>query len=335
MSLAEIAGVLNGELKSCGVSAEHDIPALRDRLFVSEVPALRTLAGSLDPGLCADPAGYSWDNEEELLVHLRLEQTWTLAAFEENVDRIASSVAGADAGYCLGMVTDTLMTYTPSWLEGPAGGYAAEILARCVFGAAGAEVLMVSPDASSTTVAPLSGDLDVIRLLSATAGLGAVFLDTERFEIVDGDGNTIIAISAVALRHAREAPENVNDLATIAAFRESLLARGATGEDVALRLAASHAVLIGALGLRGLAEGVDRARVHRTVVERAGYSATFARSNPIKNKVMRRYVERLGRARAASAAATRDDAGADHRAIEQLAALANWGRSHGGAALPL
>jgi hypothetical protein len=299
---------------------ELSVEDIHERLAASRAPALREFAAGLDSGVlaAAPPKG---DAAEEESAYERL---------EEASQRLLAAMAGVDAGYCLGIVGETLEVRTPAWMERGGAVYATELLARTLFGAAGAELREITADGSRAVVAPLRADaeLDPTRLLTAIAGLRAIVTETEWFSITDVDGTVLVEVSADTLRAAQDEPEPMRDLALVACFYDGLVARGETPEAAVLTLAATQLVATILPAIQAIGDAPWDAAEYRRLAARINYVNDFLRGKRVPTKPVRRLGERLARASASASMASHGDLPAATRLLQQLSRLGNWAMSH-------
>jgi hypothetical protein len=289
----------------------------------SLAPAQATFRAAVKPTLREPSAGFTWVmvDEEVHVLHEDSGQSWSIDDYASEIDRVLSAVAGTDAGCCLGILSENLVTP-----DEPVGRAGRSLLVQTLVGPAGATLVDMADDASEITVAPLSDGYDVQRLISATAGLVAAFPGTEHFTVRDERGSSIVEMTAATMRRAQEASYVLRDLAVVAACHESRVARGESAAMVTRHLAAVQTYVAATAALRAFAEPSLRTLAHIELAEQLGFISTYARRNG-----ERKLAERIGRARASSAIAARGDWAAHRRAVDQLTALASWALSAGAA----
>jgi hypothetical protein len=300
--------------------AELSVEEVHERLVASRAPALREFAAALDTGvLVARPVEIACPEEDPAYERL-----------EEASRRLLAAMAGVDAGYCLGIVAETLKIRTPGWMGRGEDGYATELLARTLFGAAGAELHEITPDGSHAVVAPLHAhaELDATRLLTAVAGLRAIVTETERFSVTDSDGHVLVEVTAEALWAAEVGPEAMRDLALVACFYDALVARGEASEAAVLTLAATQLVATILPAIQAIGEAPWDAAEYRRLAARIKYVNDFVRRGRVPTRPVRRLGERLARASASASMAAHGDLPAATRLLEQLSGLGNWAMTH-------
>jgi hypothetical protein len=293
---------------------------MHERFVTSRAPALREFAGALDAGALALVATET-GRDDDGSAYERL---------EEASRRLVAGMAGVDAGYCLGIVGETLEVRTPAWLESGESVYATELLARMLFGAGGADLCEITPDGSHAIVAPLVAHmaLDSTRLLTAVAGLRAVVAETERFSVTDVDGRVLVEVTADALRAAQEGPEPIRDLALVACFYDALVARGEAPDAAVLDLAATQLVVTILPALQAIGDAPWDPAEYRRLAARLSYVNDFVGRQHLHVKAVRRLGDRLARASASASMAAHGDLAAATRLLPQLSGLGAWAMSH-------
>jgi hypothetical protein len=164
---------------------------------------------------------------------------------ETAAKRLLSALAGVEAGYCAGIVAETLQVRTPGWMHAADAQYAVELMARILLGGVGVELQEIGPDGSEIVVAPMRQDrqIDPARLMTAVAGLRILVPDTAQFVVTSQDNEVLISVDAAALRAAQEGAESTRDLAVTACFYTSRVARGDDRNQALLGIAATQLVL--------------------------------------------------------------------------------------------
>ena len=246
--------------------------------------------------------------------------------FEEAAMRLLAGMAGVDAGYCLGIVVETLKVRPPTWMTGGQVPYATELLARMLFGAAGAEVREIASDGRRIVVAPLRAEaqFDPLRLLTAIASLAPTLRGTERFSVYDTAGDLLIEASAAALRAAQEGPETTSDLALVACFYDALVARGEARDAAVSKLAATQLIVTVLPAIASIDDLGWTSHDYLRLATRLGYVNEFVNRHRLPTKTLRRLGERLSRAVASATVASQGDRTASARLRHQLPGLRDW-----------
>jgi hypothetical protein len=300
--------------------ADLSVAEIHERLAASRTHALREFAAASDINeLTAGAAELEFTEDES-----------TYERLEEAGRRLVAATAGIDAGYCLGIVAETLPGRTPAWMAHGGAMYATELLARALFGAAGAELRDITADGSHVVVARLRAnvELDATRLLTAIAGLRPLVTDTKRFTITDADGIVLVEVTAEALWAAQEGPEPMRDLALVACFYDALVARGESPEAVVLTLSATQLLATVLPAMQAIGTAPQDNSEYRRLAARISYINDFIRHKHVPAKAVRRLTERLARASAAASMASHGDLAAAARLRQQLHGLGTWAINH-------
>jgi hypothetical protein len=318
MTLWRLHGIRIGRTSSIADDPSNE--DLRQELSASSTPALQVFADALDfESLAVDLAGLDSDPEHD-----------PLEAVQEASNRLLSAMAGVDAGYCLGIVAETLDVSTPAWIDEAGGSHAIGFIGATLFGSVGARLQEFSDDGSRFVVAPIRDEapLDSARLLTAVAGLPAILPAVERFSVLDPEGVVLIDVGAMTLTAAQDAPERLRDLAIVSCFYEAVLAQGETTDQAVLSLAATQLVATTLPAMRALIAVPWDKDEFSLVAERLGYVRMFVSDKKLPDRAVRRLERRLAQASAAAQMASHGDPAAASRLVKQLPRLASWAVSH-------
>jgi hypothetical protein len=213
---------------------------------------------------------YRYDVERETVEDLRTGVSWPLEVLISSIESLIAVIAGVDAGCSCYIVDEDLDLEDPAAATSP---LIAELIVRAGFGGYGWRVQAVDLAAGVVKIDADTAPWD--RLIPPVAG-AAQFLAGERLVVRGHESTELLSVARTTLEEARDAEEDVKQLAIFAPLTSAALARGAAEADVYASAAAAQITVVAGENMKALAGGEDEQTIFARIRKQLAYVTCFA-----------------------------------------------------------